>query len=49
MISQASNFTDSKRGLDTRVSLKQALANQGFSGGTSGEAEWSQWVKSEKE
>ncbi len=41
--------TESKRGLDTRVSLKQALANQGFVGGTRGDTEWSQWVKSEKE
>jgi hypothetical protein len=41
--------TESKRGLDTRVSLKQALANLGFVGGTRGETEWSQWVKSEKE
>lgn len=41
--------TRSKRGLDTRVSLKQALANQGFEGGTRGDTEWSQWVKSEKE
>ena len=41
--------TESKRGLDTRVSLKQALANQGFIGGTCGDTEWSQWVKSEKE
>ena len=40
---------ESKRGLDTRVSLKQALANQGFDGGTRGDTEWSQWVKSEKE
>lgn len=39
----------SKRGLDTRVSLKQALAAQGFSGGSRGDTEWSQWVKSEKE
>lgn len=39
----------SKRGLDTRVSLKQALAGQGFSGGSRGETEWSQWVKKEKE
>ncbi len=39
----------SKRGLDTRVSLKQALAAQGFTGGTRGDTEWSQWVKSEKE
>jgi hypothetical protein len=41
--------TDSKRGLDTRVSLKQALANQGFKGGTRGDTEWNQWVSSEKE
>jgi chromosome segregation ATPase len=39
----------SKRGLDTRVSLKQALANQGFEGGARGDTEWNQWVKSEKE
>ena len=39
----------SKRGLDTRVSLKQALAAQGFKGGTRGDTEWSQWVRSEKE
>ena len=41
--------TGSKRGLDTRVSLKQALAAQGFQGGTRGDTEWSQWVRSEKE
>lgn len=41
--------TGSKRGLDTRVSLKQALAAQGFHGGTRGDTEWSQWVRSEKE
>ena len=41
--------TGSKRGLDTRVSLKQALAAQGFKGGTRGATEWSQWVQSEKE
>lgn len=41
--------TGSKRGLDTRVSLKKALEAQGFSGGTRGDTEWSQWVKSEKE
>lgn len=41
--------TGSKRGLDTRVSLKQALAAQGFHGGTRGDTEWSQWVCSEKE
>ena len=42
-------ITGSKRGLDTRVSLKQALAAQGFKGGTRGDTEWSQWVRSEKE
>jgi len=42
-------ITESRRGLDTRVSLKQALAAQGFIGGTRGDTEWSQWVKSEKE
>ena len=41
--------TGSKRGLDTRVSLKQALAAQGFTGGTRGDTEWNQWVRSEKE
>ena len=41
--------TESKRGLDTRVSLKQALAAQGFKGGTRGDTEWSQWVQFEKE
>ena len=38
----------SKRGLDTRVSLKQALASQGFKGGTRGDTEWNQWVSAEK-
>ena len=41
--------TGSKRGLDTRVSLKQALAVLGFKGGTRGMTEWNQWVQSEKE
>lgn len=41
--------TESKRGLDTRVSLKQALANQGFIGRGKGETEWAVWVRSEKE
>lgn len=40
--------TGSKRGLDTRVSLKQALAAQGFKGGTRGDTEWNQWVSVEK-
>ena len=42
-------ITGSKRGLDTRVSLKQALAAQGFKGGTRRETEWGQWVQAEKE
>ena len=41
--------TNSKRGLDTRVSLKQALVNQGFKGGTRSDTEWNQWILSEKE
>ena len=41
--------TESRRGLDTRVSLKQALAAQGFKGGSRGATEWNQWVQSEKE
>ena len=41
--------TGRNRGLDTRVSLKQALSNQGFKGGTRGDTEWNQWVSSEKE
>ena len=41
--------TKSKRGLDTRVSLKQALSNQGFVGNSKHETEWSLWVESEKE
>ena len=41
--------TGSKRGLDTRVSLKQALAAQGFTGGTREATEWNQWLQSEKE
>ena len=40
--------TGSKRGLDTRVSLKQALATLGFKGGTRGMTEWNQWVGAEK-
>lgn len=39
----------SRRGLDTRVSLKQALAAQGFQGGSRGATEWTQWVQAEKE
>ena len=42
-------MTGSKRGLDTRVSLKQALAALGFKGGTRGMTEWNQWVSAEKQ
>lgn len=42
-------ITGSKRGLDTRVSLKQALAVQGFKGGTRENTEWNQWIQAEKE
>lgn len=41
--------TGSKRGLDTRVSLKQALAAFGFKGGTRRKTELNQWVAAEKE
>ena len=40
--------TGSKRGLDTRVSLKQALSALGFQGGTRRETELNQWVAYEK-
>ena len=36
-------------GLDTRVSLKGALAEQGFKGGTRSATEWNQWIESEKQ
>lgn len=39
----------SKRGVDTRVLQKLALASQGFTGGTVSDSEASQWVQSEKE
>jgi DNA repair exonuclease SbcCD ATPase subunit len=42
-------MTGSKRGLDTRVSLKQALSTLGFKGGTRRETELNQWVAYEKE
>ena len=41
--------TGSKRGLDTRVSLKQALSALGFKGGTRRETELNQWVTAEKQ
>lgn len=42
-------ITESKRGLDTRVSLKQALARQGFTGKGREATEWAMWAQSEKE
>lgn len=41
-------ITGSKRGLDTRVSLKSALVAEGFTGGTRGATEWNQWIAAEK-
>ena len=41
-------ITGSKRGLDTRVSLKSALAAEGVTGGTRGATEWNQWIAAEK-
>ena len=42
-------ITGSKRGLDTRVSLKKALEAQGFTGGSRSDTEWNQLVASEKQ
>ena len=42
-------ITGSKRGLDTRVSLKQALSALGFKGGTRMETELNQWAAAEKQ
>jgi hypothetical protein len=42
-------ITESNRSLETRVSLKKALATLGFKGGTRGDTEWNQWVQFEKE
>ena len=39
----------SKRGLETRVSLKKALQGQGFAGGTKTASELNQWIQAEKE
>ena len=41
-------ITESKRGLDTRVSMKKVLAAQGFEGGTRGATELNQWINAEK-
>jgi len=40
--------TGSKRGLDTRVSLKAALAAQGFTSNGKQDTEWNRWVLAEK-
>ena len=40
--------TGSKRGMETRVSLKKALEQQGFKGNGRGDTEWSRWALSEK-
>lgn len=40
--------TDQKRGLSTRVSMKQALKQQGFTGTSKQNSEWSRWMESEK-
>lgn len=42
-------ITGSKRGVDTRVSLKQALGALGFKGGSRGDTELNQWMNAEKE
>lgn len=42
-------ITGSKRGLDMRVSLKSALAAEGFTGGTRGATEWNQWITAKKQ
>lgn len=42
-------MTGSKRGLDTRVFLKQVLSALGFKGGTRHETELNQWVAAEKQ
>ena len=42
-------ITGSTRGVDTRVSMKQALAALGFKGGNRGDTEWNHWIQAEKE
>lgn len=42
-------ITESKRGVDTRVSMKQALNALGFKGGSRGDTELNQWINSEKQ
>ena len=41
--------TGSKRGLETRVSLKKALEELGFAGGTKSHTELNQWIEAEKQ
>ena len=41
--------TGSKRGLETRVSLKKAMEALGFAGGTKSHTELNQWIESEKQ
>ena len=41
--------TGSKRGLETRLSLKKALEELGFTGGTKSHTELNQWIESEKQ
>ena len=41
--------TGSKRGLETRVSLKKALEALGFAGGTKSHTKLNQWIESEKQ
>ncbi|MBQ3417587.1 MAG: plasmid recombination protein [Ruminococcus sp.] len=40
--------TVSKRGMETRVSLKKALEQQGFKGNGRSDTEWNRWALSEK-
>lgn len=40
--------TEQKRGLETRVSLKRALLQQGFKGTSKKQSEWKAWMNSEK-
>ena len=40
--------TGSKRGMETRISLKKALEQQGFKGYGRGDTEWNRWALSEK-
>ena len=41
--------TNSKRGLDTRVSFRQALVQQGFKENGTKDTAWTRWILSEKE